>query len=356
MPLYFTVQKVKNYQKLKSRGPALRGAWRDHCFPEPFSWFLHETGLESLKITSACCFLLKCQRKDSKKAKEHRQFRGVLGRWRTAAIDRTTFHACQGCRKLAVFAVSSRLWSVIWRVKAFRDQQCQFLLSAIELSETADFVYNFVQKPYASEQRQWRIWRIFPFNFFMKFSQKMPLYFTVQKVKNNQKLKSRGPALRGAWRDHCFPEPFSWFLHETGLESLKITSACCFLLKCQRKDSKKAKEHRQFRGVLGRWRTATIDRTTFHACQRCRKMAVFAVSSRLWSVIWRVKAFRDQQCQFLTRNKSLSSENESNCSTTSEWVRTDLILPRGAGLEHGRCKQSIFSLSIFCILVERLSF
>ena len=84
-------------------------------------------------------------------------------------------------------------------------------------------------------------------------------------------------SLRGAWRDHCFPEPFSLFLHETGLESLKITSACCFLLKCQRKDSKKAKEHRQFRGVLGRWRTAAIDRTIFHACQRCRKTAVFAV-------------------------------------------------------------------------------
>ena len=83
--------------------------------------------------------------------------------------------------------------------------------------------------------------------------------------------------LRGAWRDHCFPEPFSWFLHETGLESLKITSARRFLFKCQRKDSKKAKEHRQFRGVLGRWRTAAIDRTIFHACQRCRKTAVFAV-------------------------------------------------------------------------------
>ena len=162
--------------------------------------------------------------------------------------------------------------------------------------------------------------------------------------------------LRGAWRDHYFPEPFSWFLHKTGLESLKITSACCFLLKCQRKDSKKAKEHRQFRGVLGRWRTAAVDRTTFHACQRCRKTAVFAVSSRLWGVIWRGKAFRDQQCQFLTWNKSLSCENESNCSMTSECVRTDLILPRGAGLEHGRCKQSIFSLSIFGILVERLSF
>ena len=39
--------------------------------------------------------------------------------------------------------------------------------------------------------------------------------------------------------------------------------------------------------------------------------------------IWRGKAFRDQQWQFQTRNKSLSSENESNCSMTSECVRTD---------------------------------
>ena len=78
--------------------------------------------------------------------------------------------------------------------------------------------------------------------------------------------------------------------------------------------------------------------------------------SRLSGVIWRGKAFRDQQCQFLTRNKSLSSENESNCSMTFEYVRTDSILPRGTGLEHGRCKQSIFSLSIFGNLVERLSF
>ena len=41
---------------------------------------------------------------------------------------------------------------------------------------------------------------------------------------------------------------------------------------------------------------------------------------------------------------------------TSERMRTDSILPRGAGLEHGRCKQSIFPHSIFGILVERLSF
>ena len=79
----------------------------------------------------------------------------------------------------------------------------------------------------------------------------------------------------------------------------------------------------------------------------------FAVFSRLWGVFWRGKAFLDQQSQFVTRNKSLSSENESNCSMTSECVRTDSILPRGAGHEHGHCNQSIFSLSIFGILVER---
>ena len=106
--------------------------------------------------------------------------------------------------------------------------------------------------------------------------------------------------------------PFSWFLHKIGREDLKITSASCFSLRFQRKDSKKAKEHRQFRGVLGRWRTVTIDRTTFHACQRCRKTAVLGVNCRVWGPLWWVKAFSDQQCQFLTRNKSLSSENNRN--------------------------------------------
>ena len=118
-----------------------------------------------------------------------------------------------------------------------------------------------------------------------------------QPFSSKQQKKKMPTFLRGAWTDHCFPAPFSWFLHETGLECLKITSPRCFSLKCQRKDldSRKVKEHRQFRGLLGRWRTAAIDRTTFHACQRCRKTAVFAVFPRLWGVIWRGKAFGDQQ-------------------------------------------------------------
>ena len=40
----------------------------------------------------------------------------------------------------------------------------------------------------------------------------------------------------------------------------------------------------------------------------------FGIFLAALGVIWRGKAFREQQCQFLTRNKSLSSENESNCS------------------------------------------
>ena len=40
------------------------------------------------------------------------------------------------------------------------------------------------------------------------------------------------------------------------------------------------------------------------------------------------------------------------------WITSTrgLLLRGYTGLEHGRCKQSIFSLSIFGILVERLSF
>ena len=46
----------------------LRGAWRDHRFPEPFSWFLHETGLESLKINSARCFLIEMSKESFEKS------------------------------------------------------------------------------------------------------------------------------------------------------------------------------------------------------------------------------------------------------------------------------------------------
>ena len=162
--------------------------------------------------------------------------------------------------------------------------------------------------------------------------------------------------LRGAWRDRCFPEPFSCFLHETGLECLKIISARWFLLKCQRKDSKKAKEHRQFRGVLGRWRTAAIDRTTFHACQRRRKTAFSQFFLGFGMSFGEEKPFLTAMPVSNKKQEFKSSKKESNCSMTSECVRTDSILPRGAGLEHGRCKQSIFSVSIFGILVERLSF
>ena len=53
---------------------------------------------------------------------------------------------------------------------------------------------------YASEQLRWHIWPTFPLNFFMKFSQKMPLYFFNTMVQKSQKwpktqIKGGGPAL-----------------------------------------------------------------------------------------------------------------------------------------------------------------
>ena len=71
------------------------------------------------------------------------------------------------------------------------------LPSAIELSETADFVYNFVWKPCASEQLRLLIWptSTLSFEFFMKFSQKMPLnsYYTmVQKSQKWPKTHMKG--------------------------------------------------------------------------------------------------------------------------------------------------------------------
>ena len=57
------------------------------------------------------------------------------------------------------------------------------LPSAIELSETTVFVY----KPHAREKIWWHIWPTSPLNFFMKFSQKMPLYFFYTMVQQSKK-------------------------------------------------------------------------------------------------------------------------------------------------------------------------
>ena len=60
-------------------------------------------------------------------------------------------------------------------------------------------MFSLRQDPYASAQLRWHIWPTFPLNFFMKFSQKMPLYFfytMVQKSKKWPKTQIKGgPAL-----------------------------------------------------------------------------------------------------------------------------------------------------------------
>ena len=178
-----------------------------------------------------------------------------------------------------------------------------------------------------------------------------------KKPLHREDIKALFVHLKGSVERSLLPSAiFLIFRRKTCLESLKITSARCFSMKCQRKDSKKAKEHSQFRGVLGAGVQPRSTVQHFMSVSDVEKRPSSQFFSRLWGVIWRGKAFRDQQCQFLTRNKSLSSENESNCSTTSECVSTDSIFPWGVGHEHGRCKRSIFSLSIFGIVVERISF
>ena len=166
-----------------------------------------------------------------------------------------------------------------------------------------------------------------------------------------------GEGLRGAWRDHCFPAPF--FLIFTRNRPSKSEDHLCrlfFIEMSKKRLEKKRKNTASFMASLGAGVQPRLTVQLFIPVSVVEKMAIFAVCSRLRGVIWRGKAFREQQCQFLTGNKSFSRENESNCSITSECVRTGSIFSRGAGREGGRCKQPIFSLSIFGILAEQLSF
>ena len=79
------------------------------------------------------------------------------------------------------------------------DKKVKFNLpSAIELSETADFVYNFVQKPYASEQLRRRIWPTFPLNFLWNFHRRCLFTSSIPWCKKSKMTKNSnegGPAL-----------------------------------------------------------------------------------------------------------------------------------------------------------------
>ena len=73
-------------------------------------------------------------------------------------------------------------------------------------------------------------------------------------------------------------------------------------------------------------------------------MVVFAIISRVLGLIWRVKAFKRPVMPVLTRNKSLSSENNSmaNGGMTSEGVCTGSVLP-DASREHAVDENSRYS-------------
>ena len=68
------------------------------------------------------------------------------------------------------------------------------LARAIELSETADFVYNFVYKPYASKQLLWHTWPTFPSKFFYKMFEdaSVPLLYHGGKMSKMTKNFNQG--------------------------------------------------------------------------------------------------------------------------------------------------------------------
>ena len=132
------------------------------------------------------------------------------------------------------------------------DKKVKFNLArAIELSETAVFVYNFVLKPYASEQLRWHIWPTFLLNFLMKFSQKMPLYFFYIMVQKKSKMTKNsnqggGPALSCVLLSVCTDcsKLFS------GMVLMPLwTYMCVFLWRTQEEANVLSKEERinQFR-------------------------------------------------------------------------------------------------------------
>ena len=80
--------------------------------------------------------------------------------------------------------------------------------------------------------------------------------------------------------------------------------------------------------------TAVIDRITFKAFRRFRKPDVLAAISPGFGLIWKAKADIDQQSKFLKKNGTLSNENNSNRTKTSECLVTYRYLSSRTQLWH----------------------
>ena len=143
--------------------------------------------------------------------------------------------------------------------------------------------------------------------------------------------------LRGAWKCQCFPEPFSWFLHEKGLESLKTNSARCFFFI----EISKERLEKSERTPPVWWRPWALaysrDRPYNFSCLsamskkgRFRKhFSAFGWHLARKSLSWPTMTVSNKKQEFEQRKRIKLFDDF--------WVRVcRLILARGAGLVHCR--------------------
>ena len=126
--------------------------------------------------------------------------------------------------------------------------------------------------------------------------------------------KKTNAVLRGAWRNHYCPSPFSWLLQKTELEKLKTGSAYArklFSLKRPRATERHSR----------RWITAAIDGTTVHARQRCRKPITLAVTFLIFGFIWEMKSYCDQQSKFQRETRVWATNSVANRAMAGAWSR-----------------------------------
>ena len=121
-------------------------------------------------------------------------------------------------------------------------------------------------------------------------------------------------SLKEAWRGHRFPKRcfFRFFTENRAWRS--EDQICKLFHRNVKRKTQKAKEHHQFCCVLGRWRTAAIYRTTFMPVSDIEQRPSWQFFWGFWVSFLSSKSLFDQECQFLTRNKSLSNENSLTLS------------------------------------------
>ena len=136
---------------------------------------------------------------------------------------------------------------------------------------------NFRRRPNASEPLRWHIWPTLPLHNFMRFSQKMPLYFLYTIMKKVKMTKNLNQGADAKWNQHA-----SWLFRTFDRKNTLVWTLGILCVRCVTCVRDREKE----RGWgETKWRHQSIAEFTFSLAQNSHSFVRFVspLSLSLWN-------------------------------------------------------------------------